>query len=52
MRTGRPRKDAIKISLRMEREIAEMLNRFCADTARQKTRVIELAVKDYIEKNK
>lgn len=51
MRTGRPKKDAIKISLRMEREIAEMLEKFCSDTARTKTRVMELAVKEYIEKH-
>ncbi len=47
----RPRKDSIKVSYALDRKIVIMLEQFCEDTGRTKTKVIEMAIKDFIEKN-
>ena len=47
-----PRKDGIKVSFVLEREIMEATEKFCDDTGRTKTKVIEMALKEFLEKHK
>ena len=47
----RPAKDSVKVSYTLERKIAEELERFCEETGRTKTKVIELAIMEYIKKH-
>ena len=45
-------KDGIKVSYVLDRETAENLDKFCAETGRTKTKVVELAIMEYIKKHK
>lgn len=45
-------KDGIKVCYILERKVAEALDEFCLETGRTKTRVIELAVIEYIKRHK
>ena len=44
----RVKKDSVPISLKMDREIAESLNQYCADSGQAKTVAIERAVAEYV----
>lgn len=46
------KKDGVRTHFYLERDISESLDDFCERTARTKTRVVELALKDYLEKHK
>ena len=45
-------KDGIKVSYVLDRKTAESLDKFCAETGRTKTKVVELAVQEYIKRHK
>lgn len=49
---ARPKKEGVKVSYVLEKHIAEALDKFCDETGRSKTKVIELAVKEFIENHK
>jgi len=49
---GRPPKDCIKVSYTLDRQVAERLDNFCVSTGRTKTKVVELAIDEFIEKHK
>lgn len=49
---SRTPKDSIKVSYTLDRKVAESLEKFCKDTGRTKTKVVELAITDFILKNK
>ena len=48
---GRPAKDGVRHSFLIERELSENLEKFCEQTARSKTKVVEAAIKEYMEKH-
>lgn len=45
-------KDGIKVSYVLDRKVAEALDKFCAETGRTKTKVVELAIIEFIKKHK
>ena len=47
---SRTPKDSIKVSYTLDRKVAESLEKFCVDTGRTKTKVVELAITEFIEK--
>lgn len=47
----RPKKDSVKVSYTLEREIVDLLDAFCDDTGRTKTKVVEMAIKAFIEEH-
>jgi len=49
---AKEKKDGIKVNYVLEREIAEALDAFCERTGRTKTRVVEMAIKDFLERHK
>ena len=49
---ARPKKEGVKVSYVLEKQVAEALDKFCDETGRSKTKVIELAVKEFIENHK
>lgn len=44
-------KDGVKVSYVLDRKTAEALDKFCEETGRTKTKVVELAINAYIEKH-
>lgn len=48
---GRPAKDGVRHSFLIERELSEALDEFCEKTARSKTKVVEAAIKEYMDKH-
>ena len=49
---ARPSKESIAINIKMDKEIAKMLEDYSVKAGQTKTIVIERAVKEYIEKRK
>lgn len=49
---AREKKDGVKVSLICEREIWKNLTSFCDATGRTKTRVVEMAIQEYLESHK
>ena len=49
---AKPTKDGVKVSYVLDRETAEMLDKFCDETGRTKTKVVELAIQEFVEKHK
>ena len=49
MSMGRPRKDNVPVSFRLERTVFDKLNQFCADSGQAKTVAIERALGMYID---
>ena len=49
---ARPKKDGTKATYIIENTILEELEEFCERTGRTKTKVVELAIKDYLENHK
>ena len=47
-----PAKDGVKTNFLMEKKIAEDLKEYCERTGRTKTKVIEMAVRDYLDRHK
>ena len=47
-----PAKDGVKTNFLMEKTIAEELKEYCERTGRTKTKVIEIAVKEFLEKHR
>ena len=45
-------KDGIKVSYVLDRKTAEALDKFCEETGRTKTKVVELAINEFIKKHK
>lgn len=41
----------VKVSYVLEKTVAEALEKFCEETGRTKTKVVELAILEFIEKN-
>lgn len=48
---SRTPKDSIKVSYTLDRKVAEALVKFCEETGRTKTKVVELALADYIKRH-
>lgn len=46
---GRPRKDNVPVSFRLERTVFDKLNQFCEDSGQAKTVAIERALGMYID---
>ena len=46
---GRPRKDNVPVSFRLERTVFDKLNQFCKDSGQAKTVAIERALGMYID---
>ena len=46
---ARPAKEGVKRSFLIEKE---RLDKFCYDTARTRTRVVEIAIEEYLERHK
>ena len=44
-------KDGTKVSYVLDRKIAEALDKFCEETGRTKTKVVELAIMEYIDRH-
>lgn len=49
---ARPKKEGVKVSYVLEKDVAEALDAFCKDTCRNKTKVVEMAIQEYIDKHK
>ena len=49
MSMGRPRKDNVPVSFRLERTVFDKLNQFCAASGQAKTVAIERALGMYID---
>ena len=47
---GRPPKEHVKVSYTLDKNLAERFADFCARTDRTKTRVIESALEEYMDK--
>jgi len=45
------KKDIVKVNYSMDRSVADALEEFCDRTARTKTKVVELAIMEYIERH-
>lgn len=45
------KKDGIKVSYVLEKKVAEALDRFCEETGRTRTKVVEMAIMDFIRKH-
>lgn len=43
---------AVKVSYVLDGKVAETLDTFCEETGRTKTKVVELAIMEFIEKHK
>ena len=48
---AKQRKDSIKVSYALDRAVAERLDDFCMTTGRTKTKVIEIALQEYIDQH-
>lgn len=48
----RPKKGSVKVSYTLEREVVDLLDTFCEETGRTKTKVVEMAIKAFVEKHK
>lgn len=46
---GMPQKEWEYFSCKLDKEVAESLNRFCKDTGLSKTKAVEKALQQYIE---
>ena len=44
-------KDGVKVSYVLERRVSEALDKFCTETGRTKTKVVELAIMEFIKKH-
>lgn len=47
----RPKKDNVKVSYTLEREVVELLDTFCEETGRTKTRVVEMAIRAFVKEH-
>ena len=47
-----PAKDGVKTNFLMERSIADRLKEYCDKTGRTKTKVIEMALTEFLERHK
>lgn len=52
MPRGRVPKDGIKKTFYIKKDIVEQFESFCEKTARSKTKVVEVALVEYMEKHK
>ena len=52
MPRGRTPKDGIKRTFYIAKDIMEQFDDFCEKTARNKTKVVEVALLEYMEKHK
>ena len=48
---ARPKKEGVKVSYVLEKNIAEALDKFCDETGRTKTKVVEMAIKAFIREH-
>lgn len=46
-----PAKDGVKTNFLMEKKISEKLKEYCEKTGRTKTKVIEMALKEFLERH-
>ena len=42
----------VKVSYILEKDVAESLEKFCEETGRTKTKVVELAIQEFIDNHK
>lgn len=49
---SRAPKDSIKVSYTLDRKVAEALEKFCEKTGRTKTKVVEMAIQEFIDTRK
>lgn len=49
---ARPQKESVSVNIKMDKDIAKMLEDYSVKAGQTKTIVIERAVKEYIEKRK
>ena len=47
-----PTKDGVKTNFIMEKTIADALKEYCERTGRTKTKAIEMALQEYLERHK
>ena len=48
----RQKKDSVKVSYTLERRIVDEMELFCEKTGRTKTKVIEIALEEYLKRHK
>lgn len=49
---AREKRDATKVSYIIDNELLEKLDEFCQRTGRTKTKVVEMAIKQFLEEHK
>ena len=49
-KVGRPAKDGIKMGFLIEKNLANEFNEFCDKSARNKTKTVEQALREYMDK--
>lgn len=49
---SREKKDGIKTNYYLDKDVVDALTEFCKRTARTKTKVVELAILEYLENHK
>lgn len=48
---GRPKKDGVKVNFYLDKELMEKLEEYSEETGRTKTKVLEMAIKEFLEKH-
>ena len=48
----REAKEGIKVNYNLEKQLVDELNEFCDKTGRTKTKVVEMAIRDFLDKHK
>lgn len=46
------KKDGVRVNYYLEKQIIDDLDKFCERTGRTKTKVVEIAIKEYLERHK
>lgn len=48
---GRPKKDGVKANFYLDKDLMERLEAYSEETGRTKTKVLEMAIKEFLEKH-
>ena len=48
---AREKKDGVRTNYYLEKKLIEKLDAFCKRTGRTKTKVVEIAIKEYLERH-
>ena len=49
---ARQKKDGTKVTYVIENTLLEEMEKFCEETGRTKTKVVEMAIREFLEKHK